>query len=86
MLLTIFKYLWVFPLAIVYIIWTIVAIKNFMQFTIDCKKYKKVSLSDPLLKPSLLDDNYGTLLVWIIMHMVILFGGSFAYFIVESGG
>lgn len=86
MLLTIFKYFWILPLAIVYIVWTVMAVKDLMQFIVDCKKYKEISKPDPCLKPSLLDDGYGALLIWIILHMVLLFSGSFGYFIVESGG
>lgn len=72
MLLTIFKYLWLLPLSIVYIVWTIKAVKALVRFIIDRKKYKVL----------LWDDNYEALFIWIAVHIVLLFSTSLVYFLV----
>ena len=75
MLSTIFKYLWLVPLVILYIIWTIKAVKALIRLIVDRRKYGKVSY---------LSDDYSALFVWVIVHMILMFVASFVYFI--AGG
>lgn len=71
MLLTIFKYLWILPLAVVYIIWTIIAFKSLIQFIKDRKKFGRVSC---------LSKDYGGLFTWVVIHLIFVFVTSFAFF------
>ena len=77
MFLTIFKYLWILPLAFVYIVWTVLAIKALRLFLNDRKKYKDLSFWD---------DDYAAFYSWVIVHMVLMFCGSLAYFIMVEVG
>lgn len=72
MLLTIFKYLWILPIAFAYIVWTVLAVKALKLFLEDHKKYKDVSFWD---------NDYAVFYSWVIVHMVLIFCASFAYFI-----
>lgn len=72
MLLTIFKYLWILPIAFVYIAWTVMAVKAFILFLNDRKKYKDLSFWD---------NDYAVCYSWVIVHMILIFCASFAYFI-----
>ena len=72
MLSTIFKYLWLVPLIVIYIIWTIKAVKALIRFLIDRKKHKDVSFWA---------NDYATLSIWIFVHTILMFVASFTYFI-----
>ena len=72
MLSTIFKFLWLVPFAILYIIWTIKAVKALIRLIMDRKKYGKVSY---------LSDDYSALFIWVFVHMLLMFSASFTYFI-----
>ena len=72
MLLTIFKYLWILPVAFIYIVWTIFAVKALIRFLINRKKYKNVSFWS---------DDYEALFIWVVVHLILMFCASFVYFI-----
>ena len=73
MLSTIFKYLWLVPLAILYIIWTIKAVKALIRYVIDRKNHKDISFWS--------DHSYAALAIWIFIHMLLMFSASLTYFL-----
>lgn len=72
MLLTIFKYLWTLPLAVLYILWTIKGIQQFIPWT----RLEKCAKAEAFWQ-----HNCICFSTWVIVHSLILFGASLTYFI-----
>lgn len=72
MLLTIFKYLWILPFVILYILWTVTGVKQFIRWT----RIKKDAKAEAFWQ-----NDYICFSTWVVLHVLILFGASLTYFL-----
>ena len=72
MFLTIFKYLWTLPFAVLYIIWTVMGVQQFIRWT----RIEKGAKAEAFWR-----NDYGCFSTWVILHALILFGASFGLFL-----